>query len=134
VRARGLSDAVRYLGLIRLEDIVEAIAQCDVGIIPNQRSVFTQINTPTRVFEYLAVGKPVIAPRAAGIQDYFDEESLVFFELGDADDLARKMEYVFHHRREVLDVVRRGQEVYRAHAWREEKRTLLTLTAGLLHG
>jgi glycosyltransferase involved in cell wall biosynthesis len=134
VRARGLSDAVQYLGLIRLEDIVEAIAQCDVGIIPNQRSIFTELNTPTRVFEYLAVGKPVIAPRAAGIQDYFDEDSLVFFELGDAEDLARKIEYVFHHPREALEVVRRGQEVYRAHAWREEKRTLLTLTAGLLRG
>ena len=79
VRAQGLTSAVQYLGPIRLEDIVGAIEDCDVGVIPNQRSVFTEINTPTRIFEYLAVGKPVIAPRAGGIRDYFDEESLIFF-------------------------------------------------------
>src|SRR5438093_13469166 len=66
VRAQGLTSAVQYLGPIRLEDIVGAIEDCDVGVIPNQRSVFTEINTPTRIFEYLAVGKPVIAPREIG--------------------------------------------------------------------
>ena len=97
----GLKDSVRYLGPKPLEEIVDAIEACSVGIIPNQRSIFTELNTPTRIFEYLALGKPVIAPDAPGITDYFDEESLIFFELGNADDLARKIEYVFHNPAEV---------------------------------
>ncbi len=56
-----------------------------MGLIPNHRSAFAEINTPTRIFEYLALGKPVIAPRAAGISDYFDEGSMIFFELGNAE-------------------------------------------------
>ena len=63
-------------------------SQSDIGVIPNRRSIFTEINTPTRIFEYLSQGKPVIAPRVPGIVDYFGPEDLVFFELGDADDLA----------------------------------------------
>ena len=103
-----------------------------MGVIPNQRSVFTEINTPTRIFEYLAVGKPVIAPRAGGIRDYFDEESLIFFELGDVADLAQKIEYVFFHPAEAAEIAGRGQDVYRAHAWRAERQTLVNLAADLV--
>ena len=127
VRVRGLTDAVRYLGPKRLEGIVEAIEDCDVGIIPNQRSIFTELNTPTRIFEYLAIAKPVIAPRTAGILDYFDDDSLVFFELGDAEDLARAIERALADPRKTEEMVRRGQEVYRAHAWRREREVLVGL-------
>jgi glycosyltransferase involved in cell wall biosynthesis len=82
VRARGLEKSVQYLGPRLSEQIAEAIQECDLGIIPNQRNIFTEINTPVRMFEYLALGKPVIAPRASGICDYFDEHSLIYFERG----------------------------------------------------
>ena len=84
VKESGLEQAVHYKGQKPLEEIVEAIETCDVGVIPNKRSIFTELNTPTRIFEYLALGKSVIAPRASGITDYFGEDSLIFFELGDA--------------------------------------------------
>src|SRR4029079_4313823 len=77
--ARGLNDRVDYLGTRTIEQVVEAITECDLGIIPNHRNIFTEINTPTRIFEYLALGKPVIAPRAQGIQDYFGDDDLLFF-------------------------------------------------------
>ncbi len=130
--ARGVDHLVHYLGPKSADDIATAIEGCDVGIIPNHRNVFTELNTPTRIFEYLALGKPVIAPRAAGIEDYFDSRSLLFFDLGDGYDLARKIEYVFFHRREALDIAGRGQQIYLAHAWQEEKQTLVTLVAELL--
>ncbi len=131
-RNKGLEDCVHYLGPRSLEDLVREIEDCDVGIIPNHRSAFAEINTPTRIFEYLALGKPVIAPRATGICDYFDDRSLVFFELGNAEDLARQTEYVFSHPTEVIEIVRRGQEVYREHSWRIERSRLTDLVAGLL--
>jgi glycosyltransferase involved in cell wall biosynthesis len=132
VRDRGLEDAVRYLGPKMSEQIAEAIEECDLGIIPNQRNIFTELNTPTRIFEYLALGKPVITPRAPGICDYFDDESLIYFELGDAEGLARKIDWAFHHPEEVIAVTKRGQEVHRAHTWTEERLALTTLVAELL--
>ena len=94
---KGLEKAVHYLGPRRLEQLVEAIGECDVGVIPNKRSIFTELNTPTRIFEYLALGKPVVAPRAPGISDYFEDNALLFFDLGDADDLAQKLTWVANH-------------------------------------
>jgi len=74
----------------------------------------------------------VITPRAPGISDYFDENSLVFFELGNAQDLAEKLEYVFRFPEQIREITRRGQEVHRAHTWGQEKQRLTTLVADLL--
>jgi len=131
-RNKGLHEAIRYLGPKRLEDLVPEIENCDVGVIPNHRNAFTEINTPTRIFEYLALGKPVMAPRTPGIQDYFSKDSLLFFEPGNPGDLAQTIEYVFSHPAEVTEIVMRGQEVYREHSWQKERLRLIGLVAGLL--
>jgi glycosyltransferase involved in cell wall biosynthesis/rhamnogalacturonyl hydrolase YesR len=131
---KDLRNCVSYLGPKRLEELVAEIESCDVGIIPNQRNAFTDINTPTRILEYLALGKPVIAPRTRGIQDYFGPGSLFFFEAGDAEDLGRQIRYVFDHPKESWEAAERGQQVYLAHTWSEERRTLVNLVKGLLGG
>lgn len=129
---QGLNGAVRHLGAKNLDEIASAIDECDVGIIPNRRSIFTQINTPTRIFEYLSRGKPVVAPAAPGIEDYFDREQLFFFELGNANDLARQLVYVASNPEQVRRIVERGQEVYLAHQWKCERARLVHLVANLL--
>ena len=131
-KRRALQETIQHLGARNVNQIVEAIESCDVGIIPNHRNIFTELNTPTRIFEYLALGKPVIAPQAQGIQDYFGDEDLVFFKLGDAGDLARKIEFAYFHPHDVEQIVKRGQEVYLAHKWSQEKLNLLNSISDLL--
>jgi len=132
VAAERLDDHVTHHGHKRLEDLSVAISECDAGVIPNKRSIFTEINTPTRIFEYLALGKPVVAPRSGGITDYFDDDALIYFELGDAGQLAERLAWVANNPAEVSDIVRRGQDVYLDHAWSEEKARLLSLVTSLL--
>jgi glycosyltransferase involved in cell wall biosynthesis len=134
VHAKGMQDMVHYLGARRLEELPHEIEQCDVGIIPNQRNAFTDINTPVRIFDFLANGKPAIAPCTPGIKDYFNEDSLVFFESGNAADLAKQMEYTYSHRDELTEIVRRGQQIYLAHTWEQERQTLLGGVSKLFNG
>ncbi|HEY1789405.1 MAG TPA: glycosyltransferase [Verrucomicrobiae bacterium] len=131
VKARGLENVVSYLGKRNLRQIAEAIDTCDIGVIPNRRNTFTEMNTPTRIFEYLARGKAVIAPRARGIQDYFGPDDILYFELGDAADLARKIEYAFFHPDEMEQIATRGQKIYLAHRWRQERAGLVNVVARL---
>jgi glycosyltransferase involved in cell wall biosynthesis len=133
VRDKNLQEFVRYLGSRRLEDLVTEIENCDLGVIPNHRNAFTEINTPTRIFEYLALGKPVIAPSTPGIQDYFSKESLLFFEAGNSDDLAQQINYAFFHPREVQEIARRAQQVFLEHTWDRERETLLGRVSEILN-
>jgi glycosyltransferase involved in cell wall biosynthesis len=131
---RGLKQTVRYLGMRNRPQIVEAIEQCDVGIIPNRRSVFTEINMPTRIFEYLALAKPVIAPSTQGIRDYFGTQDIIFFEPDNVADLARKIEYVANHPQEVNATIQRGQAIYQNHLWSKQRSAFLHLVRRLLSG
>jgi glycosyltransferase involved in cell wall biosynthesis len=134
VRGRQLSDSVQYLGPKTLEELVNEIEMCDVGVIPNHRNAFTNINTPTRIFEYLALGTPVIAPRTPGIQDYFNEDSLHFFEPGDSEDLAGQLLLIQQNPGRAALTTERGQQVYLAHMWTAERQALVKLVSQLLNG
>jgi hypothetical protein len=76
----------------------------------------------------------VITGRTPGVQDYFAEDALFFFDLGNAADLARSIVYVFNHPDDVDKVLKRGQEVYLTHRWSEERRGFISRTAELLSG
>jgi glycosyltransferase involved in cell wall biosynthesis len=129
---RGLADSIDYLGVKDRSGIATAIANCDVGVIPNRRSVFAELNTPTRIFECLALGKPVIAPRTRGICDYFAEDDLVFFEVGDADDLAHQLEFIYFNPESAEKIIERGQKVYRTHSWLHQRVNLIDVVSRLL--
>jgi len=132
VEQRGLQAMIRYLGMLDPNKIPEIIDQCDVGIVPNRRSIFTEINLPTRIFECLALAKPVIAPATRGIQDYFNASELLFFEPDNVADLARVIEFTATHPQAVQDILRRGQAVYLRHLWGREQARFLALVRNLL--
>ncbi len=124
---QGIENSIRYMGSKSIEEIVAAIDDCDLGIIPNLRNIFTLLNTPTRIFEFLSRGKPVIAPSAPGIMEYFSEKTLVTFELGSEIDLASKIEYAYDNPKELLEITGRGHQVCLSHRWKEEQEGFLNL-------
>jgi glycosyltransferase involved in cell wall biosynthesis len=127
-----LEDRVRYFGEQPQDVIARAVADCDLGIVPNLRSVFTEINLPTRIFEYLALGKPVIVPETRGIRDYFSAEDILFFKGGEVESLASQIQWVFDHPLETETIIQKGQEVYRRHLWNKEERRFTDLISHLV--
>ena len=78
----GIASLVHYHGPKSQPEIAEAIWNCQLGVVPNRRSPFTELNFPTRLFEYSSIHRPVVAPSTKGIRDYFKPEDLVMFECG----------------------------------------------------
>ncbi len=54
---------VRFLGLKPQADLPAYLQHCQVAIIPWEISPITNATSPLKVFEYLAMAKPVVAPR-----------------------------------------------------------------------
>ena len=109
VRELKLQEAVHYHGSKPQSEIAKALATVDLGIIPNRRNPFTELNMPTRIFENLAMERPVIAPNTKGIRDYFNEKQIVFFEPGNSESLAQAIHWVYNHPREVQEMVEEGR-------------------------
>jgi len=127
-----LQDRVQYMGEQPQEVISRAVSSCDLGVVPNLRTVFTEINLPTRIFEYLALGKPVIVPNTQGIRDYFGADEMLFFEPGEVKSLACQIRWVFENPTRTHALLRAGQEVYRRHLWKEEERRLMDMISLLV--
>lgn len=52
---------VRFLGVRTQRDLAPIVGAFDVGIVPYVRSDYTETVYPTKLFEYLAMGRPVVA-------------------------------------------------------------------------
>lgn len=133
VRKLNLENIVKYFGQVSIEKIAETIPECDVGIIPNRLNPFTQINFPTRIFEYLHMKKPVVVPRTQGINDYFDEGSILYFDAGDAENLANVIFNVYSDPGKTLEVVNKGYEIYQKHRWENQSKHLVKTYEKLLN-
>lgn len=136
-RNLGLEGRVHFHGHRPLAEIPEHIRDADLGLVPNRRNVFTERNLPTRIFEYLRMGRPVIASRLPGVLDYFTAEDLLYFEPDDEKDLARAIRDVHDDPEKSHRIMERGIRVYEGHRWKEESRRyldLLQLLAGQSDG
>jgi glycosyltransferase involved in cell wall biosynthesis len=119
-----LNNIVKYFGTVDLETIAETIPNISVGIIPNRLSPFTNINLPTRIFEYLFFKKPVIVPRTTGIKDYFNEDEIFYFETGNVNDLCRVIMDIYSNPDRVSEVISKSFEIYQKYTWEKQSKEL----------
>lgn len=129
-----LRDIVRYHGFVPPHLMSAKIEPADAGLIPNPRNAFTDINLPTRIFEYLCMGKPVIVPRTRGILDYFDDTSIFFFEPDNPSDLASVILGVYRDPGRRGRVLENGVQVLRNHRWEVQAQRLTRLVGTLADG
>jgi glycosyltransferase involved in cell wall biosynthesis len=132
VRELKLEGVVQSHGFKPLDEIARDISQIDLGLIPNRLSSFTQINFPTRIFEYLAMHKPVMVPATKGIRDYFNDDEILFFEAGNIENLAGKIEWAYQHPAELQQQLQRGRAIYEMHYWNAEEKRFINLVADLI--
>ena len=84
----GIADRVLFPGRIPIEDVPSAIAEGDIGIAPTRLDAFTGMSLSTKVLEYAAMEKPVVASRLPTVERYFAADTLALYEAGDPVSLA----------------------------------------------
>jgi glycosyltransferase involved in cell wall biosynthesis len=84
----GIADRVGFPGRIPIEDVPRAIAGADIGVAPTRLDPFTGMSLSTKLLEYAAMDKPVVASRLPTVERYFAADTLTVYEPGDAESLA----------------------------------------------
>jgi glycosyltransferase involved in cell wall biosynthesis len=84
----GVADRVTFPGRIPIEEVPKAVAAADIGVAPTRLDPFTQMSLSTKVLEYAAMAKPVVASRLPTVERYFDADTLALYEPGDHESLA----------------------------------------------
>lgn len=91
IEQRGLQDRVRILPVIPIKQITGVMANADIGVVPKRDDSFGGDAFSTKIFEFMALGVPVIAANTRIDRYYFNDSLVKFFQSGDEQSLADAM-------------------------------------------
>jgi glycosyltransferase involved in cell wall biosynthesis len=135
----GVADRVAFSrGFVPIDDLVAAVADSDAGIVAMKRDVFRDLVHCNKMYDLIAMRRPVISSRTRSVEAYFSDDAFLWFTADDPEDLARAIRKLYAEP-ELGDrlVEQAGEEVepYRWPRQREQyKRYVLSAVSGSADG
>jgi glycosyltransferase involved in cell wall biosynthesis len=127
----GLGDAVELSpGVIPLEQVPDRIRAADVGVVPFRDDRFTRSILPTKLLEYVRMGRPAIVSRNPVIERYFGDDEVFFVEPGDAGAVARAIVAIAADPEEAARRARRAQRFFDREGWPVARQRLYAFLEG----
>jgi glycosyltransferase involved in cell wall biosynthesis len=117
-----------------LREIAVVMANADLGIVPKRNDSFGGDAFSTKIFEFMALGVPVVVADTRIDKYYFNEALLRFFNAGDFNDLARVMLEAYHGRNMNKKLVTEALAFVKQHSWGTKKADYLGLVNRLVQG
>lgn len=89
IKGHHLAERVICLGCIPKKEVIRYIKGALLTIIPYRRNSLTEIALPRKLFEYMAMGKPVVYPDLPGFREVLGTNNEGKYIPDDNDDLRR---------------------------------------------
>ncbi len=108
-RLAGLGSRVRLIPEVPFAEVPLYLAAADVVAIPQRRGPDTIGQLPAKLFDAMALGRPIVSTRVSMIPEILDECG-VLVEPGDAAGLARAMAWLLDHPAEAAALGQKARE------------------------
>jgi|SRR5208337_2226541 len=125
----GMTSKVRFLGLVRPQEIPQWMKRCDIGVLATRQDIFLNLSFSGKLSEYIIMNKAVIASRLKTIHYYFSEDALAFFEPHNDADLASQMLSLYRDPARRHRMAQKALEEYSPIRWYVMKDRYLQLMA-----
>jgi glycosyltransferase involved in cell wall biosynthesis len=132
----GLQDNVSLVGGVKHEEIYNIMPRCHIGIAILYPEPNYIESLPTKLFEYMAAGLPVIASNFPLWKEIVEGNNcgLTVNPL-DPEDIARAIEYLIEHPEEARKMGKNGRKaVKEKYNWEAESQKLIELYKNLTKG
>jgi glycosyltransferase involved in cell wall biosynthesis len=123
-----------YLGFVPFETMIAEILAADVTVVPMRRTPYSVLVHTNKMFEYLALERPIVASRLNSVAAYFPDDAIKYFEPDDDADLARRLWETFTDREAAAKRVQAATAIYEGYRWTAERRKYLAVYDSLLDG
>jgi len=111
----------RYLPI---EQALATVATADCGVIPNRPTQINRFALSSKLFEYVALGVPVVVARLETLAAHFGPGEVTFFEPGVASSLSWAIRWVAEHPDEARARAARAKARAESYSWSRGRETL----------
>jgi glycosyltransferase involved in cell wall biosynthesis len=113
-----LQDQVEFVGWVDYARLIELLAGGDIGLVPFIRDGYTDLMLPNKLFEYVALGIPVVAARTRAVHEYYNEDCAAYFEPGNEADCAKAIVELYNDAGKRKMLTENARSVYQtSHRW-----------------
>ena len=126
VATHALRESVIFTGPLPHAQVPAYLDLIDIAVQP----AANEYCCPMKILEYMALGKPIVAPRQENIQDLLREgEEALFFTPGDAASMAEALATLVNNREEAARMGRKGRDAIegRGYQWTENARKVVEI-------
>jgi glycosyltransferase involved in cell wall biosynthesis len=128
----GLGEYVQYLGYLPTPVMLEELNAADVGIVAQESSSYSNLVHTNKMYEYIALGKPVLATRLKSVCAYFGDDAIAYFEPGNPESLAAAILDLYHHPEKRQLLVGTARRLYERYRWEKQREIYLSVYRQLL--
>jgi len=100
---------VHFVGAQPHPKLASYIRDFDVCIVPYVNSPYTQTVVPTKINEYLAVGKPVVSTALPAVSDFNEQHQVLLTTDNQPEDFLRAIEFALQSPNNAAAVARRRE-------------------------
>jgi len=87
-----LNNQIKIYSRVKKSSLIEYQNKADILVLPNSgKHEVNLFTSPLKLFEYLAIGRPIVASKIDSIEEIVTEREVIFFEPDNSHDLARKI-------------------------------------------
>ncbi|NTW32847.1 MAG: glycosyltransferase family 4 protein [Bacteroidetes bacterium] len=107
----GISDSIIFVGNVQGNKVPELLSKCDILVNPRISSIIAEAGFPTKLGEYLATKRPVVATAVGDLKKYFmNERELILVVPDSPEALADGIFYLLHNKLKGLQIGLSGYE------------------------
>jgi len=107
----GLSEKVFFTGLVELSMVKHYLSECKILAITRPSTIQTKAGFPTKLGEYFATKRPVLATNFGDMDEYFtDGSDIVMAKCGNPESIAARIKWMLENSKDVELISKRGYD------------------------
>ncbi|MBF0344425.1 MAG: glycosyltransferase family 4 protein [Nitrospirae bacterium] len=121
----GISDRVIFTGFVEQNQLTDFLAAAKISVIPNILHKPSIHSSPLKMFEFMALGLPIVASNIPGITDILtDKVNVLLFEPGNVEQLASSIRYLLDNPHYATQIARHARTLAEGYTYDKRARQI----------